>query len=314
MSLAERIIFDDAASAARAEACERILTAAPSRFEAEQEIARGLGGQIDAEGLASFGFWVPELQDLRVPSGDIFLEILSPEEPLDLTRAHQEIRFERIYVPAIRLEAHAFACVRGMKAGSRGEIGDFYTLVWRDAEDQWHRVLDPLAMSLPFGAMAPAELYDVDAMLAARGDAAYWQSLSGDAPHKLGPCSNILQIHVPTATAGGTIASLTRQFERLASRVEAGLPMDPADQIYLGYEAVQLLPVEPTTVYEAGPDFWQESDGTDDGVTVSLLRPDTTNWGYDNVIAGMATVNPVLLESGRPDAGSGRDHQGRPLG
>jgi hypothetical protein len=31
------------------------------------------------------------------------------------------------------------------------------------------------------------------------------------------------------------------------------------------------------------------------------LRPDTTNWGYDVVIAGMATINPVLLETGRPD-------------
>jgi hypothetical protein len=36
-------------------------------------------------------------------------------------------------------------------------------------------------------------------------------------------------------------------------------------------------------------------------VRVSLLRPDTTNWGYDVVISGMAAVNPVLLESGRPD-------------
>ncbi|ETW14350.1 hypothetical protein ATO8_00535 [Roseivivax marinus] len=302
MPLADRITFDEAAATARAEACEQILTTAHSRFEAEQEIARGLGGQVDADGLASFGFWVPELQDMRVPSGDIFLEILSPEEPLDLGRAHQEIRFERLYVPTIRVEGHAYSCVRGMVAGNRDQVGDFYALVWRDAEDQWHRILDPLAMSLPFGAMAPAELYDVEAMLAARGDSAYWAALAQDGePAKLGPVSNILQIHVPTATAGGTLASLTRQFERLAEREARGLPMDPADQIYLGYEAVQLLPVEPTTVYEAGPDFWEEHDGTDHGVTVSLLRPDTTNWGYDNVIAGMATVNPVLLESGRPD-------------
>ncbi|WP_372835497.1 glucosylglycerol hydrolase, partial [Puniceibacterium confluentis] len=75
----------------------------------------------------------------------------------------------------------------------------------------------------------------------------------------------------------------------------------PADQLFTGYDSVQLLPVEPTTVYETGPDFWQESQDTDTGVTVSLLRPDTTNWGYDIVISGMATVNPVLLESGRPD-------------
>jgi pullulanase/glycogen debranching enzyme len=121
------------------------------------------------------------------------------------------------------------------------------------------------------------------------------------APHKFGPPTNILQIHVPTATAGGTLASLTRMYQRLAERVARDLPLEPADQLFLGYDAVQLLPVEPTTVHETGPDFWEEQDGDGDAVTVSLLRPDTTNWGYDVVISGMAAVNPVLLETGRPD-------------
>ncbi|ETX28785.1 glucosylglycerol hydrolase [Roseivivax isoporae] len=301
MPLADLIAIEETAAEARARACEEALMTAQTRFEAEQSIARTLGGQVDADGLASFGFWVPELQDLRVPSGDIFLEILRPSEPLDLTRAHQDVRFDRAFVPVIRTENHCFACVRGMRAGTRETIGDFYALVYRDAEDTWHRILDPLAMSLPFGAMAPAELYDVAAMQAQRGDRSYWESLRGETPHKFGPVTNILQIHIPTATSGGTIAALTRQFERLAERVSRNLPMEPADQLFLGYDAVQPLPVEPTTVYEAGPDFWQETDASDTGVTVSLLRPDTTNWGYDNVIAGMATVNPVLLESGRPD-------------
>jgi hypothetical protein len=35
--------------------------------------------------------------------------------------------------------------------------------------------------------------------------------------------------------------------------------------------------------------------------TSTCCDPDTTNWGYDVVIAGMAAVNPVLLETGRPD-------------
>ena len=301
MALQDRIEFVESAAEARAKTCEETLLTAETRFDAERAIARGLGGHVDADGLAHFGFWVPELQDARVPSGDIFLEVLAPTGPLDLTRAHQDAQFERVYVPVIRTEAHCFAVVRGMKAGTRDEIGDFYALCWRDADNNWHRILDPLAMSLPFGAMAPAELYDVDGMLAARGDAEYWQALKGAEPHKFGPVSNILQIHVPTATAGGTLADLTRQFERLAARVAADLPLEPADQIFMGYEGVQLLPVEPTTVYETGPDFWQETDATEASVTVSLLRPDTTNWGYDNVIAGMATVNPVLLETGRPD-------------
>jgi len=300
MSLSDTLMFQDAAAQAEADAARDARTMAENALDAERQIARRLGGRIE-NGTAMFGFWTPELLDLRVPSGDIFLEVLRPLDPIDLTRAHQEIRFDRAYIPVIRQEDHCFSAVTGMRAGSRDEIGDFYALAWRDAEDNWHRILDPLAMSLPFGAMAPAELYDVAAMQAARGDAAYFDSFTGSEPHKVGPPTNILQIHVPTATAGGTLASLTRYYQRLAERVSRDLPLESADQLFLGYDAVQLLPVEPTTVYETGPDFWQEGEGDADTVTVSLLRPDTTNWGYDVVISGMATVNPVLLETGRPD-------------
>jgi len=300
MPLSDRIGFDEAAAQAEAEAARVALATAETTFDAERSIARRLGGRIEGD-TARFGFWTPELLDARVPSGDIFLEILSPVEPLDLTRAHQSVRFERAWVPVIREEAHCFTAVTGMRAGTREAMGDFYALAWRDAEDQWHRILDPLAMSLPFGVMAPAELYDVDAMQAARRDRAYFEALKGDAPHKFGPPVNILQIHVPTATAGGTLASLTRHFQRLAERVARDLPLEPADKLFCGYDAVQLLPVEPTTVYETGPDFWHEVAGDNDEVVVDLLRPNTTNWGYDIVISGMATVNPVLLENGRPD-------------
>ncbi len=300
MALQDRIVYDADAAAARAEECQEILTTTPKRFDAEQKVARYLGGQVEGD-MAYFGFWIPDLQDLRVPSGDIFLELLDSVEPMDLTVAHQDVPFERVFVPIVRLDAYCFSAVRGMRPGRRDQIGDFYALVWRDSEGVWHRIFDPLAMSLPFGAMAPAELYDVAAMQEARGDKDYWATFAGDDPHKFGPPTNILQIHVPTATAGGTIAALTRHFERLAERVARDLPREPSDRIFLGYDAVQLLPVEPTTVYETGPDFWTESDATDEHLTVSLLRPNTTNWGYDIVISGMGTVNPVLLESGRPD-------------
>ncbi len=300
MSLKASIEFVEHVARAEADKARDALTSAPTLFEGERSIAERLGGRVDGD-TAIFGFWTPELLDARVPSGDIFLEILRPTEPLDLTRAHQSVRFERAWVPMIREEAHCFSAVSGMRAGTRDEIGVFYALAWRDGEDNWHRVFDPLAMSLPFGAMAPAELYNTAAMQAGRGDAAYFQALKAEAPHKFGPPVNILQIHVPTATAGGTLASLTRHYRRLAERVEKDLPLEPADKLFLGYDAVQLLPVEPTTVYETGPEFWQETEASDEGVTVSLLRPDTTNWGYDVVISGMATVNPVLLETGRPD-------------
>jgi hypothetical protein len=87
-------------------------------------------------------------------------------------------------------------------------------------------------MSLPFGAMAPAELYDAGAMQAGRADAAYFEALKGGAPHKFGPATNILQIHVPTATAGGTLASLPassapRRAGRAGPAAGAGGPAFP---------------------------------------------------------------------------------------
>ncbi len=299
MSLADRLSRLDAQTDALVEWCRTQHMTAEHRFDAEAAIARRLGGLAEDD-HATFGFWAPELLDHRVPDGDVFLEVMAPLEPLDLTRSFQEVEFERAYLPMGRYEAHCFVAVAGMRAGTRAAVGDFYALVWRDHDGAWQRVNDPLAASLPFGAFAPAELYDLAAMQAARGDLDYYRG-RGPGPHKFGPPTNILQIHVPTATAGGTLAALNRHFERLAERKRNGLPPEEADILYLGYDAVQLLPIEPTTVYEAGPEFWEEVWTSDDRLSVALRRPDTTNWGYDIVIAGMATVNPVLLESGRPD-------------
>lgn len=288
--------------------CRNALDTAATTFDAGLQIARRLGAH-KTDGRCEIGFWAPELLERRVPDGDIFLEVLEPEEPVDLTVSRQTLRMRRHLVPVGRCDAFCFAAVDGMRAGTRGEIGSFYALAWRDDEG-WHRILDPLADSLPFGAFAPAEFYDVAAMQAARRDADYYAGLPGgsEAPVKLGPPTNILQIHVATATAGGTLASLTRRFEHLAERIRMKLPVEPADRIFLGYDAVQLMPVEPTTVFETGPDFWYEvpdenpDDAADDeGVTVDLHRPNTTNWGYDVVIAGMGAVNPAILETGRPD-------------
>jgi hypothetical protein len=295
-----RPTHDPEAARGLADWCETILNGAPDRFSAGQEIARKLGAHLDGDRVV-FGFWAPELQDWKVPDGDVFVEILRPEGELDLTLSLTEAAFERTLLPVARCEAFVFSVAEGVVAGRRGRVGDFYALVWRDAEGRVHRILDPLAMSVPYGAFAPAEVYDVAAMHEGRADAGYFAALSGEAPHKFGPPTSILQLHIPTATAGGTIASLTRHLHRIADRVRTGLPLEPADELFMGYDAIQPLPVEPTTVYEAGPDFWTEEEIEDTRVRVSLIRPNTTNWGYDVVIAGMATVNPVLLETARPD-------------
>ncbi|WP_029032690.1 glucosylglycerol hydrolase [Salinarimonas rosea] len=273
-------------------------------FETARVVAARLGARRAGD-VCEVIFWAPELLERRVPEGDVFVEVLDPEEELVLARSRQSMAFRRTRVPIVRIENYCVAAISGMRPGSRERVGSFYSLVWRDAENTWSRVLDPLAASLPFGVFAPAEYYDVDAMLAARTDGAYWAALPEGDPVKLGPAANILQIHAPTATASMTLAGLTRHIETLAERVRHDVPLAPADRVFLGYEAIQLLPVEPTTVYEAGPAFWAEEEGpdgdTDERVVVDLRRPDTTNWGYDIVISGMAAVNPALLETGRPD-------------
>jgi len=198
--------------------------------------------------------------------------------------------------------APSIAAVEGMVAGTRERIGDFYALLWRDAEGEWRRILDPMAASLPYGVFAPAEYYDLAAMQAARADKAWFQDMAEAGEEaKVGPPTSILQIHAPTATPGMTLASLTRHIESVGEKFLREAEMEPADRLFLGYDAVQLMPVEPTTVYEAGPDFWWADDLSADETEVELRRPNTTNWGYDIVISGMAAVNPALLESGRPD-------------
>ncbi len=291
---------DEAETEAMAEALRACLMEAPTAFDASCDIARMLGAHPEGA-LTRFAFWTPELLDARVPEGDIFLELLDPMEPVALTRARQRARFRRLYVPMLRVEDLCVAAIDGVRAGTREQLGHFYAMAWVDRDGRWHRILDPMAASLPFGPMAPAEVYDTSEMLGNRADRDYWRALAGEVPHKFGPATNILQIHVPTATAGGTLASLAREFDRLSERLRRDLPLEPADELLVGYDAVQLLPVEPTTVYETGPDFWTESNQGPDEVTVELLHPDTTNWGYDVVIAGMAAVNPALLETGRPD-------------
>lgn len=269
-------------------------------FVQARSIARRLGAHY-RNGHCEVVFWAPELRERRVPDGDIFLEVLDIDGNIDLQMAHQVVAFRRTRVPVVRVEAYCMAALEGMCPGRRDRLGSFYSLAWRDPEGKWSRVFDPMAASLPFGSFAPAEYYDVGDMQAQRADKTYYASLGEDRTHKFGPSAHILQVHVPTATASRTIAGLTRRFQQLGDRVEQGGDLEPGQKIFLGYDAIQLMPVEPTIVYEAGPDFWIETDGNDRRLNVEIRRPDTTNWGYDVVVAGMAAVNPALLENNRPD-------------
>ena len=110
------------------------------------------------------------------------------------------------------------ACARG----TRERIGSFYSLAWRDAEERWTRVLDPLAASLPFRRLRAGRVLTTSPACSLRAPTRTTgrRCPRGD-PVKLGPATNILQIHAPTATASMTLAGLTRQFR------DAGRPRAP---------------------------------------------------------------------------------------
>ena len=264
----------------------------------------------------AFGFWVPEIASFQ--SEAVYLELLRPLQDIDLRQPQSQARFAQVYLPVEVIDDHIWVVVDGVQAGNRNQLGDLYQVRVRQTDGQWKIIRDPLANSLPWGAFSPAEIYDLASMHRHRQDQSYFQdrcahiSSHSDPlsdPPRFGPVANILQIHVGTATSAGTLASLTRRIKEIGARVQNHQALHPADQCFLGYDAIQLLPVEPTTVFEVGPAFFNPIDSSKDQnsdllhseVSVDLQRPCTTNWGYDIVIAGSATVNPCLLESGRPD-------------
>jgi hypothetical protein len=282
-----------------------VRASAPSPFAAARRIVRRLGAHPDA-GRAALGFWIPSLL-ARIPVDRIRLEVLTPLEELDLQTEKQSVSFRRERLELVAEEGYVWVVVEGMVAGTRERIGTFYWLAYREDDGAWHHLPDPMAASLPFGAFAPAELYDLAQLDRRRADRDHFSQLEGeieeDGVLRVGPPVNILQLHVRTASAEGTLAGLASVYRRIGAKLESGRPLTPAEENYAGYDAVQLMPVEPTVEFENGPRFWQpvEDDPEAQSLTVRLQRPSMTNWGYDILISGSPAVNPALLETGRPD-------------
>lgn len=312
----EAPVLDVEATAALCEEVKTTLHDAQDAFEAYQQIARWLGGQrVDAAAgddpdLARFGFWAPQLDDHGVSPGDVHLELLDPMEPLHLDRALQKLPVRRTLIPLKRVGATWWAVVRGARAGCREEVGIFYRLRYRDRSGDWHTTGDPLATSLPFGPFAPAELYDTARMHEGRRDMAWFERQAergtpcADGIPRLPLADNLLEIHVGTATRSGTVAGLARRYAALAEKITEHRPLSPDDEVLMGYDGVQLMPLHCVVRDEAAPDCWAEPPDADEPrpvIEVTLRRPATTNWGYDVLISGCAAPNPAILESRRPD-------------
>ncbi|WP_380675795.1 glucosylglycerol hydrolase [Salinigranum sp. GCM10025319] len=331
---------------------DRVVAAHDDEFEAAKELVTRLGahyvregddgdhgddGDEGGAGRAEFGFWTPELLDEGVPEEAVALELLTPVDGIDYEalgagdagdadESGAEIEVHRDRLPVERNGAYHWVAVSDVRAGTRDRFGAFYRLVY-ETDDGLETVADPLAYSVPFGAFAPAELYDWDSLDESRADREYFERLGteeervatteDDGLPRVDPANAMVEIHPGTATADGTLGGLARQYETVGEKLRSGEELTPAERNFVGYDGIQLMPVEPLTENREFADYWREQsadgdangggagdgDGSpeDETLTVEVDRPDMINWGYDIVVSAYSATNPGVLETGRPD-------------
>lgn len=128
---------------------------------------------------------------------------------------------------------------------------------------------------------------------------------------------NILQIHINTASEAGTLEGLTAIYQRISDKLAAGEDLTPDEIHYVGYDAVQFLPLEPTIEYRLedvsnvtheffaihDPDEHIQAGLTEDPevIEITLRKSKTQNWGYDVPILASSATNPAVMGSLRPD-------------
>ncbi len=277
-------------------------------LEKAQAIARRLGAHYCADGLTEIGFWTPRLIAEVMHERDIYLEVLTPLEEIDWQAKEQIINFKRDTLHLKQQGEYFWGVVAGMRAGNKEQAGSFYWLRFIDLTDRLRAIRDLMPYSLPYGVFAPAELYDIDSLQAQRKDLNYFKRTGTKGQKnipRMGDPQNILQLHVGTATKEGTLAGLTHLYQQIAEKIVMSQPLTPAEQNYVGYDAIQLLPTEPTIEfrdeYSPESEFFCFVNEEDDIVEIELNKPHTQDWGYDVPILGSSATNPALLSSLRPD-------------
>lgn len=314
------VVLDEAATQALLLRVSDIEISNPALFQRAQQLAACLGAHCRADGIVEVGFWAPELLAETVEPRDIYLELFTPIQPIAFATPEQVVEFRRDRVRLVQQGEYIWGALRGLQIGDRDRLGSLYWLRYTDPTAALSDnplpakiAYDVLAHSLPYGVMAPAEVYDVERLQRERRDldffARYKPSATGVAT--VPPPVNILQLHVNTASAEGTIAGLTRIYKAIAAKILTEEPLTAAEQNYIGYDALQLLPIEPTVENIANEHrFWTQLAVDEDParpnfesetVEVLLRKPNTQNWGFDIVIASSSATNPAVLETLRPD-------------
>jgi len=281
-------------------------------LEQTKALARKLGAHYRSDGLTEIGFWVPGLIRDVLHEREIYLEVFTPITEIGWQEKEQTISFRRDRLHLEQQGEFIWGVVAGMQPGNRQQAGSFYWLRYIDRAQKLRTVRDLVPHSLPYGIFAPAELYDIDSLQASRGDLEYLErtAKSSNPQIKIPRVSdprNILQIHVGTASAEGTIAGLHQVYQDIAQKLQTGQPLTASEQNYVGYDAIELLPTEPTIEYrdEYSPESefftFLGDDEDSDIVEIELFKPNTQDWGYDVPIIGSSTTNAALLGTLRPD-------------
>lgn len=324
-------------------------------LQRSQILARRLGAHWQADtGLTEIGFWTPELAGEVIQSDrQIYLEVLTPLGSIDFRQKEQTLKFQRDCIRLPLQGEFIWGVVEGMKPGRRHQAGSFYWLRFVDIEGRMHTIRDPLAYSVPYGVFGPAELYDIERLQQERPDREYFQQTglattvddSGLEPAE-NPSSapsaitdahveafatdediqqlpripapvNILQIHVNTASEAGTLEGLTEIYQQISDKLAADKELSPDELHYVGYDAVQFLPLEPTIEYRLedvsniAHEFFAIHDPENhiqagmaeepETMDVTLRKSKTQNWGYDVPILASSATNPAIMGSLRPD-------------
>lgn len=285
-----------------------IETSKATYLEKAQAIARRLGAYYRDDGLTEIGFWTPRLIAEVMHERDIYLEVLTPLKDIDWQAREQIIPFKRDTLHLKQQGEYFWGVVEGMRAGNKEQAGSFYWLRYIGLTNTLRAIRDFAPHSLPYGVFAPAELYDMDSLQAERKDLNYFKRTGTEESEnipRVGDPQNILQIHVGTATKEGTLAGLTSLYQQIAEKIVMSQPLTPMEQNYVGYDAIQLLPTEPTIEfrdeYSPESEFFCFIAEEDNIVEIELNKPHTQDWGYDVPILGSSATNPALLDSLRPD-------------
>jgi hypothetical protein len=263
----------------------------------ETAYAKNLGVHF-RNGLTYCLFWHPDLASAK----KVFLAFYRPSEKFQFPKNSETIDFQYIELEIYQKEAFYYGVYEGVKAGDEYHFGDFYALAFVKKNGETSYVIDPVAASMPLGAFAPAEVFDLQKMFSERKDKAYFEALKAQNVKRLDAPKHILEIHIPTATDGGTIADLNSFYKNIFTKNTHNQLLANFETALSGYDALELMPLQAQLDVENSEPKWQILSQENGFAKIKIsTEPLTQNWGYDIVIAGSCSVNTYLLKSKRPN-------------